>query len=188
VAKISQSNDRVSQRLSALFDNPIEPSLDELERARQRREAGNPPGKPANPLGDQIVWEQLLTRCRKAERNAVWVISADKDYGTASGNTLLLNPLLHHELIQVCQGALDLRCFVDLSEGLIEFAKSVGETKLPSQNERQQIKQEIEFWNANTSFDPTAVITAAHMQRNVAAILSANTGLIWTPVPPKDLF
>jgi hypothetical protein len=124
--KISQSEDPVSQRLLALFDNPIEPSAEELERAKQRREVGNPPGKPDNPLGDQIIWEQLLTRCRKAERNAVWIISADKDYGVAFGKLLLLNPLLHRELVDVCRGGeLELNCFVNLSEGLTKFGLSV---------------------------------------------------------------
>ena len=51
------------------------------------------------------------------------------------GGALLLNPLLHRELHDACRGALALQCFADLSEGLTAFAKSVGETKLPSENE-----------------------------------------------------
>jgi PIN domain len=189
LVNISQSKDPVSQRLLALFDNPIEPSDDQLRRAEHRRMVGNPPGKTGNPLGDQIVWEQLLGRCREAERNDVWIISADKDYGVPSGGALLLNPLLHRELHDACRGALALQCFADLSEGLTAFAKSVGETKLPSQDERQQIKQEIDFWNANTSFDDAAVrIHEANLQRR-ADLLGNSSGFDFFPsgAPTRNL-
>lgn len=57
--KISRSEDDVSKRLDALLDNSLKPTDDEMLRARKRKETGNPPGKPSDPLGDQITWEQL---------------------------------------------------------------------------------------------------------------------------------
>jgi predicted nucleic acid-binding protein len=182
---ISKSKDPVSQRLHALFDNPVEPDADELRRAEQRQAMGNPPGKPGNPLGDQIVWEQLLSRCQKADNNDVWIISADKDYGVPSGGTLLLNPLLHREIHDACRGALALHCFTDLADGLTAFARSAGETKLPSEGEREQIKQEIEFWKANTTFDEAAVmINTEDVRRRTAAVLAANSGFNYFPGGP----
>jgi hypothetical protein len=60
LARISRSEDDVSKRLAALFDVAIVPNDDEMRRARDRRERGNPPGKSRDTLGDQITWEQLL--------------------------------------------------------------------------------------------------------------------------------
>ena len=153
LAQISRSEDNVSRQLIALFHNAIIPSAEEIERARRRREFGCPPGKIDNPLGDQVVWEQLLTRCRGSDRNTVWIISADTDYGIVSGNKLLLNSLLYRDLVEASPKHLDLHCFADLSDGLKEFAKSIGikDSSLPTQNETKRIKKEIDFWNANTS-------------------------------------
>jgi hypothetical protein len=52
LSKISRSADDVSQRLENLFDNPISATNDEMCRARNRKETGNPPGKKGDPLGD----------------------------------------------------------------------------------------------------------------------------------------
>ncbi len=51
--KIRQSNDEVSLALTPLFLGAV-PHLDEeLERAKQRKERGQPPGKKVDPIGDQ---------------------------------------------------------------------------------------------------------------------------------------
>jgi hypothetical protein len=72
-----------------------------------------------------------------------------------------------------------------LSDGLTAFAKSVGESKLPSENEKKQIKQEIEFWKANTNFDDAAVmIYRERLRRGAAAIFDANSGFSYFPGGP----
>src|SRR5262249_23086757 len=78
---ISRSEDEVSIRLSVLFNNAILPNAAEMQRARERKERGNPPGKPNQPLGDQIVWEQLLTHCKTNNCKRLWIVSKDSDYG-----------------------------------------------------------------------------------------------------------
>jgi hypothetical protein len=55
LALISRSEDDVSKRLAALFDNAMAPNDYEMAGARARREFGNPPGYPGQPLGDQIT-------------------------------------------------------------------------------------------------------------------------------------
>lgn len=156
---ISQSTDAVSQRLRPLFEQAIERNAEELSRARERRERGNPPGKPNDPLGDQISWEQLLTRCHDTRPRAVWIITADKDYHTKSERKLFLNPLLNRDLIAACGVQPDVHCFDDLLVGLTEFAKSVGvsEERLPTADEAKQIRKEADNWIATTT--PVSVLT-----------------------------
>jgi hypothetical protein len=60
--KISQSNDEVSTVLTPLFVKAVPHREEELQRAKQRKECGQPPGKKAGPIGDQLTWEQILAR------------------------------------------------------------------------------------------------------------------------------
>jgi PIN domain len=77
--KISRSEDDVSQRLNRLFDKAISPNTNQMGRARDRKERGNPPGKQKDTLGDQITWEQLLAHCKGMKQ--LWIITDDGDYG-----------------------------------------------------------------------------------------------------------
>jgi hypothetical protein len=144
LCKISRSEDDVSQRLKTLFDKAIPPSADEMQRARDRKERGNPPGKQKDTLGDQITWEQLLNRCKGMNR--LWIITDDRDYCIRHGKLVLLNSLLHRDLIVTCGVGLEFHCCTDLLEGITEFRKSVGVTadKLPTEQEATEIKKEIE--------------------------------------------
>src|SRR5437867_8007875 len=49
--RISRSEDEISKALDVLFSKAILSTDDEIQRARERRERGNPPGKKADPLG-----------------------------------------------------------------------------------------------------------------------------------------
>jgi hypothetical protein len=80
---IGLSEDDVSKRLAPLFQNAIQPSPDEMTRARSRKERGNPPGKPSGPLGDEIIWEQFLSYCVREKRARAWIVTRDGDYCTA---------------------------------------------------------------------------------------------------------
>lgn len=145
LSKISRSEDDVSQRLNTLFDKAISPSKGEMQRARDRKERGNPPGKQRDTLGDQITWEQLLTFCKGTKR--LWIITDDRDYGIKRDDErVLLNPLLHRDLMHTCGVALELHCYSDLGKGVTEFRKNVGVTadKLPTEEVLTEIKQELD--------------------------------------------
>lgn len=75
---ISRSEDDVSRRLGEVFDKSVSPSIDEMRRARERKERGNPPGKASGPLGDQITWEQLLIHCKKSKCTRLWIVTSDQ--------------------------------------------------------------------------------------------------------------
>ncbi len=152
--QISRSEDDLSKRLVSVFGNPISPTPEELQRARERRESGNPPGKPSDPLGDQICWEQLLSICRAEKCKHIWIITRDKDYCVKAVNKdLLLNSALNQELVTACGAKPEIHCFDDLSDGLTEYAKQAGvePERLPTPKEAEQLKKETAIWIANTS-------------------------------------
>jgi hypothetical protein len=78
--RVSHSQDEVSTALAPIFAKAVAHSEPELQRAKERKECGNPPGKKADPIGDQLTWEQTLSRfvCKKK----LWLITRDSDYGT----------------------------------------------------------------------------------------------------------
>jgi hypothetical protein len=141
--RVSRSEDDVSKALANLFAGAVRESPDELERARLRKERGNPPGKPGDPLGDQLTWEQLLTHAKGKSR--VWIISADGDYGLQHEGRRVLNALLHEELAALNTPPTRVFCFDDLLKGLDHFAKQTGATAnaLPTEDEARQIQEEV---------------------------------------------
>ncbi len=142
-SEISRSEDEVSRRLMEIFDKALTPSPEELQRARDRKERGNPPGKPEDPLGDQISWEQLLTYCKGKHR--IWLITADSDYHTTYEKTLLLNAKLYRELAAVCDEKPEVYCFSDLLNGIQHFGRNAGvkAENLPTVEEAKEIEQEL---------------------------------------------
>lgn len=72
---ISLSNDFVSIKLNELFKNCFIESNDEYLKGQRRKEIGNPPGKNNDSLGDQLTWEQLLSKCKIISE--IWIISND---------------------------------------------------------------------------------------------------------------
>jgi PIN domain-containing protein len=178
--QVSKSEDEVSRRLKVLFDGATAPSEKELQSAKERKEKGNPPGKPGDPLGDQLNWEQLLTRCKEAK--GLWIVTEDKDYCTEYEKSVLLNPLLYRELIQ--SRPTEIYCFNNLLDGITHFAKNAGVTaeKLPTEDEAEKIKKEIDslppFSWQSSSIDQAAnvAIQNAHLLRRQAAALIAAAG------------
>jgi PIN domain len=145
LSKISRSEDEVSQRLTRLFDKANSPSAEEMQRARDRIERGNPPGKQKDTLGDQITWEQLLTCCRNGVKR-LWIITDDGDYRITHGKKVLLNSLLRRDLTVICGVELEVHCHTDLERGITHFRKDVGvpADKLPTEQQSMQIQKEIE--------------------------------------------
>jgi hypothetical protein len=143
LCKISRSEDDVSQRLKGLFDKAVSPCPDQMERAKDRKERGNPPGKQDDTLGDQITWEQLLTHCKGLKH--LWIITDDRDYGIKHGKIMIMNSLLRRDLMITCGMELEIH-FYNNWEGLTEFRKNVGVTtdKLPTPDQIEEIKKEEE--------------------------------------------
>lgn len=121
--QIGRSEDEVSEALAPIFAKAVTHSRDELQRARDRRELGNPPGKATNPIGDQLIWEQILTHFKGKKR--LWIISRDGDYGTEYGGGCFLNRFLYEELSQVAAEP-EVYLFADTVEGILHFVETTG--------------------------------------------------------------
>jgi hypothetical protein len=188
LAQISRSDDDVSERLKGLLDKAISPSASEMQRARERKEKGNPPGKPRDPLGDQVTWEQLLTYCKEMKTERLWIITKDNDFYTRWDKRLLLNSLLTRDLRDACGAAPEIHCFSDLLEGIIDFGKNAGvkAEKLPTEAESAEIKQEIEAlppigWSTGTD-DAAMAVIRNHQLRQQAFIAKIGTGFASFPL------
>jgi len=123
MSTIRQSTDEVTQKLAPIFAEALAPSDDEFQKARDRRELGNPPGKASDPLGDQLNWEQLLSHFKGKKR--LWIISRDGDYGTAYERKLYLNRFLFEELRIVAPDS-EVFLFQDTLEGIHHFVAQTG--------------------------------------------------------------
>jgi len=123
IQQISRSEDEVSRALDQIFARAISHSPEELLRARDRRELGNPPGKIANPIGDQLTWEQILTHFKEKKR--LWIISRDGDYGTVYGGKGFPNRFLCDELSKITCNP-EVYLFEDIVEGINHFVDLTG--------------------------------------------------------------
>ncbi|MDP8934627.1 MAG: PIN domain-containing protein [Cyanobacteriota bacterium] len=145
--QISHIEDEVSKVLLPIFDKAVPHSSDELRKARERKELGNPPGKRTDPLGDQLSWEQILTNFQGKKR--LWIISSDKDYGETYKKRGFLNSFLYKELCNIVSKP-EVYLFDDLSAGITDFVK-VTEIKTEQQLSPTEI-EEIE--SAEKSLPP----------------------------------
>ncbi|SHH42640.1 PIN-like domain-containing protein [Flavobacterium defluvii] len=141
---VSSSEDNVSKALSSLYKKSRKPSIDNLNKARLRKEIGNPPGKKSDPLGDQLSWEMLLNIAENINR--IWIISKDQDYYTENKDVLYLNPILKNDLIQL-NPTIEIKVFNKLSEALKDFNDLESIKSIPSKNE-------LELISISESFDP----------------------------------
>lgn len=114
-AELEAGNLRADKLVENLFASAtvLKRTKEDVEKARLRRELGNPPGKK-DTLGDQISWEILLRECE--EKQDIHFVSRDGDFhgGVVEG---LPNQFLHHEW----QSRKSAKIF--LYRGLAEFAK-----------------------------------------------------------------
>jgi len=121
--QISCSEDEVSKALSSIFANPVSHNSEELQKARERKEFGNPPGKGAGSIGDQLNWEQILTKFKGKKR--LWIISRDSDYGIIKDDHSLLNRFLYEELCNIAPTP-EVYLFGDLATGIKHFVNTTG--------------------------------------------------------------
>ena len=149
--QISFSKDEVSKALSLIFANAVPHSSEELERARNRRELGNPPGKTTNPIGDQLSWEQILTQFKDKKR--LWIISRDGDYGTPYSGKRFLNRFLYNELCKIAPDP-EIYLFEDIAEGINYFVDTTGvkaEQRLTPEEVEEIKREEKALPNLNQS-------------------------------------
>jgi len=117
VLDIAYGRDPVSTQLAQVMSAALTPSAEELTRARLRKELGNPPGKRSDPLGDQVTWEQFLSRVKGVP--ILWIITGDGDYCyDVSDKSLVLNPILQEDVVRAAGPKTKVRCFKTLAEGL----------------------------------------------------------------------
>jgi len=89
--------DDVSKSLKPIFDLSITETAEQLERARRRKEIGQPPGKSKDSLGDEISWEQLLDG--STDKGEIWIVTGDSDYYIEIGDKSMLAPPLSQETL-----------------------------------------------------------------------------------------
>lgn len=174
--RIATSEDQTSKKLERLFENAAIPTDDQLARARQRRRYGDPPGKPGDPLGDQLSWEQVLDEV--SAHNDVWLVTRDTDYFEDIGGELLLNPFLARELSQRAPNR-NARVFSKLVNALQSIRESIPEV-LQSDltvSDVEAIRQEEDL--KGTSFaTPLAATNIARALRELSNERSPNESIL----------
>lgn len=128
ISAIVQGSDDVSRAIAPLVAVKQKATQAQLERARARKELGNPPGKKADPLGDQISWEQLLDHVHG--KSSIWIVSDDGDYSDKVEDKIFLNPYLYDELRER-SSKISIFCFKNLAEFFDTFQKSVVAAAAP---------------------------------------------------------
>lgn len=149
---ISSSEDFVSLKLNELSKESSVESNDEYFKSQRRKEVGNPPGKNNDSLGDQLTWEQLISKCKSV--NEIWIISNDSDYFTLHNKKLYLNSFLATELSKV-NPQIKFNCFNSLSEGLKSyFSVSLNKNHITN-DEFDKISAEEDLLNRVFVSSPT---------------------------------
>lgn len=96
VQAIAEGKDIVSTRLLPLFEKAKSETSDQLNRARLRKERGQPPGKKTDTLGDQISWEQVLDAVEG--HTDLWLVTRDGDFYEYTDEKPILSCTLDREL------------------------------------------------------------------------------------------
>jgi hypothetical protein len=154
ISSIVKAEDDVSKMIHPLLSVSVSASAEEFERARLRRETGNPPGKKNDPLGDQLSWEQLLSAAKG--KRSIWIVSNDGDYLEKAVGRFYLNPLLSDELAAIAPDA-SVHCFGNLANFFDEFLKSEY-SDLLDKKEPQEVEAAQREYAANTIVQANAVI------------------------------
>jgi hypothetical protein len=177
MTKVSQSTDEVSTALAPIFANAMRPSDEQLQKAKERKERGDPPGKQTDPIGDQVSWEQILGRF--VGKTKLWIITRDSDYGSMYGETGFFNQFLSEELLKVSRSA-KVFLFENVADGIKHFAEITGvkADKVPSPEEIEEIKKEEEtlppYWSGSTGTEigEMGIVRAHQIRRRFAGALT----------------
>ncbi len=192
--QITQSEDEVSIALAGIFAKAVPHNEGELQRAKVRKERGNAPGKKADPLGDQLSREQILSQCQHKSR--LWIIIRDGDYTTEYGGKAFLNAALYQDLAKLLERAPEVFCFNNIPDGIKHFAETtqVGAEELPTPEEAEQIKKEQDSlpalgWLSSRMNDAASATILNWKQLRDAAFVSAVSTMInqgWHPGMAPD--
>jgi hypothetical protein len=196
--EVSQSKDEVSKALEDIFSKPVPPTPDEVDRAKERKIFGHPPGKYTDPLGDQLSWEQILTKCKDGPK--LWILTRDSDYAIRHDGKMYLNARLYEELGSLYQTEPEVFCFDTMAEGLKHFSENaeVKANRLPTPTETEQIKQEQESlpplgWLVDSTDALSTAIRNANMNRLLMtdAVVNQNLSTLANSIaklPPAETY
>jgi hypothetical protein len=174
------SEDPISVRLAPIFDASVSATDEEMKFARVRRELGRAPGKPSCPLGDQINWEQILSRLEN--HGELWIVSKDGDYVLEQFGDCHLNASLAHDILATGKNV-QVRVYCNLLDALTEYnsAHPVPTTLPPSEEEATEIKEELAMAGGMWPSPPQECqnCRARGSFRGGAAVKSRLGGLTW---------
>lgn len=170
-----------------LLSKAVPHTSEEIQNARARKEIGNPPGKKADPLGDQLNWEQLLSHCK--DKSKLWIIARDSDYQTTYNGKVFLNSLLYQDLVRVKQPPIEVFCFDSIVEGIRNFVEMTGVSakKLPTIEESKAIRRELDSLPP-LDWLPSSMVFYARDIISDASTRGIFSGKIMFPVINQDSF
>lgn len=157
---VEKSEDRVSIILQEIFSNANQPNEDEINNARKRKELGNPPGKKEDAIGDELTWEQLLSKYKNNNKEGIWIVSNDSDFMIDINGELKLNPFLYSELKEAADNnEPKLSLFRELSKAIKAYQDKTNQIKnIPDKNTMDKIeKEEISFKEVLTLSDSISI-------------------------------
>jgi len=156
IRAILNGTDDVSQAIAPLKSFIKSANGKQLNRARLRKELGNPPGKKGDPLGDQISWEQLLDHV--PGKRSIWIVTNDNDFFEKAEKEIFLNPFLRDELLEQASN-IEINCFDNLADFFDRFDKS-GLTPTALSVPPERIKEAKEEYQANAAVAATSSLRA----------------------------
>lgn len=173
--KISTSSDSVSLKLKSIFKNQIKESEEEYLKATKRKEIGNPPGKPNDTLGDQITWEQFLTKIQSAQE--AWIISNDFDYFTIYNKGIYLNAFLQSELLNKNPN-IKVNYFNILTEGLKSYFENTHQVDFLGKEELEEIKREEKLFG-RTPIDSSNIVSIGYNEGSSTLEIEFHSGAVY---------
>jgi hypothetical protein len=141
ICHVSRGDDEVSKTLEHIFSNALNPTAEDIAKARQRKDFGRPPGKKGDPIGDELSWEQLIS-LRNETGSEIWVVSRDEDFYTLS---ITKNPVPNAYLLRELGDGPNVLFFKDLPTALKNFKNAeFPELELPSDELLEEVIREAE--------------------------------------------
>ncbi len=128
-AKIIELSKYHEKNIDKLIEDTIEKLINKsenfettkevLEKAKIRKNTGNPPGKIRDPLGDEIVWELIL---KYSTNDDVSIVSFDDDW-TETPKSDKINPVLQREWDK--KSGKEIKCYKTLSEFVKKYDNDI---------------------------------------------------------------
>lgn len=163
--QVARSEDATSLALERIFADAVAATGEQLALARERQAYGDPPGKPNDPLGDQVSWEQVLAQIRNGAE--VWLVTSDRDYFDSVGDTNILNPVLAMDVKRIANAQVPkvFSKLIDAVEAAREALKSEKETHSPDVDaeaiRKEETAREEELRKSTSVLTPSVVSVLA---------------------------